>query len=103
MCDYEQGLAASERTIAVYVNFMKLGHTWARFVRMRYDILDSNGKANIHSGPDITWNIFGLQRMCRRILTGLGALFRIFHLDCYFQARKNILGLGTFSNNVWDH
>ena len=72
MCDYEQGLAASERTIAVYVNFMKLGHTWARFVRMRYDILDSNGKANIHSGPDITWNHFGLQRMCLRILTGLG-------------------------------
>ena len=84
MCDYEQGLAASERTIAVY----EAGPYWARFVRMRYDILDSNGKANIHSGPDITWNNFGLQRMCLRILTGLGALFRIFHLDCYFQARK---------------
>ena len=43
--------------------FMKLGHTWARFVRMRYDILDSNGKANIHPGPDTIWNHFGLQKM----------------------------------------
>ena len=70
---------------------------------MRYDILDSNGKANIHSGPDITWNIFGLQRICRRILTGLGALFRIFHLDCYFQARKNNVSRDTLISEISCH
>ena len=39
--------------------FIKLVHMLVRLVRMSFDILDSNGKANIHPGPDISWNHFG--------------------------------------------
>ena len=81
---------------------MKLGHTQARFVRMRYDpILDSHGKANIHPGLDITWNHFGLERMCLCIdRPGSSIMPQCinFHLDCpalkdwgwYFGCPENI-------------